>query len=228
MPNRTPILQRFLLGLSLAMAVALAATPAAAHPHVFVTASATINIEDGAIRSISHVWTFDEFYSAMAMDGIAKNKDGGYGRAELAELAQVNIDGLKEFDYFTYASLGKGPVMKVLEPKKDDYWLEYTDAKVLALHFTVPLDKPVPITSKGFNLVITDPSYFIAFDLDEKDPVKLNAAAPKSCKAFIDGPAPEPESADEKRLTGAFAEQMAQVPLNMGGVVKSIRVDCAP
>ena len=42
----------------------------------------------------------------MAIEGLDKNGDGKYDRQELSELAQVNIDGLKEFNYFTVAKLG--------------------------------------------------------------------------------------------------------------------------
>ena len=53
-------------------------------------------------RACSHKWMFDEFYTAMAIEGLDKNKDGVYDREELAELAKVNIEGLKDFAYFTF------------------------------------------------------------------------------------------------------------------------------
>ena len=198
--------------------------PAAAHPHVFVVATAIVNIENGAITSISHTWTFDEFYTAMATEGLAKNKDGGYGRAELAELAKVNVDGLKEFQYFTFPTLGKTE-LKVGDPKEGEYYLEHKDS-VLSLHFTVPLMKPVLLDAKGFAFLITDPSYFIAFELSEKDPPKLNPTAPPNCKLTVG--APKPETPEEKKLGGAFAEQMAPANLGFGEPAKSIMVSCAP
>ena len=206
----------------LAVLFGAAAQPALAHPHVFVVSTATVNIESGAIASITHTWTFDEFYTAMALEDMAKNKDGGYTREQLAELAKVNIEGLKEFDYFTYPTVGK-TLLKVAGPKPGEYYLEYKDG-VLALHFTVALEKPVPMDTKGFALVITDPSYFIAFELSEKDPPKLNAEAPKTCKLSVG--VPKDETANEKKLTGAFAEQMAPAASGMGGEAKSILVAC--
>jgi len=198
-------------------------TSAVAHPHVAVTAQATINFDNGAITSIDHVWTFDEFYSAMAVEGLPKNKDGGYGREELAELAKVNIDGLKEFGYFTFVTLDKAE-LKVADPKPGDYWLEHKNG-VLALHFKLPLAAPVLAEAKGFAVVITDPSYFIAFEMDAKDPAKLNAGAPKSCKVEVGVPKEEP--AEAKKLGGAFAEQLGGASLGMG-VAKSIMVSCGP
>ena len=82
----------------------LSAAPALAHPHVWVTASATVLYEHNTITGLQQAWTFDEFYAAMAIEGLDKNNDGVYDREELAPLAKVNIDGIKEFDYFTYAT----------------------------------------------------------------------------------------------------------------------------
>ena len=53
----------------LAMAALLAATagPATAHPHVWITVESTVLYEQGSIAAIRHQWTFDEFYTAMAI-----------------------------------------------------------------------------------------------------------------------------------------------------------------
>jgi ABC-type uncharacterized transport system substrate-binding protein len=210
------------IGLVLAvLAVAGLPQPAAAHPHVSVINAATINIDKGAIQSITHVWTFDEFYSAMAVDGLPKNAAGGYGRSELAELAKVNIDGLKEFGYFTFVTLG-GAEIKVGDPKADSYWLEHKDG-ILSLHFTVPLAKPVLQDAKGFVVTVTDPSYFIAFDMAVKDPAKLSDGAPKSCK--VDVGVPKAETAEQKKLSGVFAEQLGSASLGITAT-KSIMVTC--
>jgi ABC-type uncharacterized transport system substrate-binding protein len=206
-----------------AVAVMLSgATAALAHPHVSVTAAVTVNIDNGAIASISHVWTFDEFYTAQAIDGLPKNKDGLYGRPELAELAKVNIDGLKEFGYFTFATLDKTE-LKVGDPNPSDYWLEHNNG-VLSLHFTVPLEKPVLADAKGFGVVLTDPSYFIAFELAAKDGAKLNAAAPQNCK--IEVAEQKDETPEEKKLGGAFAQQMSSAAMLGSGAPKMISVRC--
>ena len=55
----------------------------------------------------------------------------------LAPLAKVNVESLKEFDYFTYVHL-KGEDDKPLKLKPPvDYWIDY-DKSVLTLHFTLP------------------------------------------------------------------------------------------
>ncbi|MFM9942025.1 MAG: DUF1007 family protein [Hyphomicrobiaceae bacterium] len=98
------------------------ATPVAAHPHIWVKVETTVLYANGTITGFRHKWTFDEFYTAMAIQGLDTNKDGVYSREELAELAQVNIDGLKEFGFFTQARLGE-QTLAIEAPK--DFWLEH-------------------------------------------------------------------------------------------------------
>jgi len=187
--------------------------PALAHPHVWVTVEATLLYENGAFSGISHKWTFDEAYTTMAIEGLDKNKDGIYDRAELAELAKVNIDALKDFDYFTFPILA-GQALKLGEPR--DYWLEHKNG-TLSLFFTVPFASPVLTDAKGFTFAVYDPSYFIAFDLAKTDkPVQIGTGAPKSCKLKFEQP--------EQRDTAALGP-MSQ----LGGVVslgRTIAVEC--
>jgi ABC-type uncharacterized transport system substrate-binding protein len=156
--------------------------------------------------------TFDEIYTATAIEGLDTNGDGKYDRKELSELAKVNIDGLKEFDYFTFAKLGDTPLK--FKPPVDDYWLSYTDKGILTLHFTLPLEQPLSADATGFNFAIYDASFFIAFDLAANDPVKLGAGAPAGCKAAIH----EPDDTDDiQRLNDAFSNALEAPAADGGG-----------
>lgn len=202
-------------------APAVLPTPAEAHPHVFVTTTATVVVENGAITAIDHVWTFDEFYTAMAIEGLDTNKDGKYSREELADLAKTNMEGLKEFQYFTFPKLAKSD-LKVTDPSPSDYYLEHANG-LLSLHFRLSLEKPVLTDAKGFNFTVADPSFFIAFEMDKKDPAKLSAGAPKTCRIAV-GDANEGD-ADTKRLNDAFSGQLGNAPSFLGGA-KVVTVDC--
>ena len=46
------------------------ALPAVAHPHVWVTVETTVLFEQGSISGFRHKWTFDEFYTSMAVQGL--------------------------------------------------------------------------------------------------------------------------------------------------------------
>src|SRR5262249_21007843 len=95
---RLPIFRAMLGGLLLVLGLGAAQ----AHPHVWIVAKAELVFApDGSIVAIKHAWTFDEMYSAFATQGLDKNNDGQLSREELAELAEVNVTTLKEFDYFS-------------------------------------------------------------------------------------------------------------------------------
>jgi ABC-type uncharacterized transport system substrate-binding protein len=168
----------------IAVAVAFIALclPVQAHPHVWVTVETTVLYEGGTFTGLRQKWTFDEFYTAMAIEGLDANKDGKYDREELSELAKVNIASLKDFSYFTFPLLAGEP-MKLLEPR--DYWLEHKDGN-LSLHFTLPFAAPVLPKAKGLTFSTYDPSFFIAFDLAKmENPVRLDQGSPKGCALQI-------------------------------------------
>jgi ABC-type uncharacterized transport system substrate-binding protein len=189
------------------------ASSAAAHPHVWITVETVVLYDKDTFTGLQHKWTFDEFYTAMAIEGLDKNKDGVYDREELSELAKVNIDGLKEFAYFTFPVLD-GQDVKVGDAK--DYWLEHKNG-ALSLHFTVPFVQPVAVKAKNFAYVVQDPAFYIAFLLAKTDPVKFGEGAPKSCKVHIGNPAGD----DSDRLAKAFAQLATPV-----SATKAISIDC--
>jgi ABC-type uncharacterized transport system substrate-binding protein len=70
---------------ALAALALFAAAPANAHPHVWVVARGEIVYgPDGAMQAIRYAWTFDEAFSAFAIQGLDKNNDGKLSRQEHA------------------------------------------------------------------------------------------------------------------------------------------------
>jgi len=205
--------RRMLLALAAAALPAAASVPPAlAHPHIWITFQARIVHDKGAFVAIEHTWTFDEFYSTMAVEGLDKNQDGVFDREELAELAKVNVEGLKDFSYFTFPALA-GEKLELGTPT--DYWLEHKDGR-LALHFKLPLAKPVLAEAKGLAISVRDPTYFIAFDPAKTDPVRLSEGAPKTCEARIGTP---PQAS-------ALESLQAQVSPMAPATSKAILVEC--
>jgi ABC-type uncharacterized transport system substrate-binding protein len=175
-------LRRSLALLLLACGMALATNTAQAHPHVWITASSElIYAPDGSITGVRHAWAFDDMYSSYALQGIEGKTKGAYSREELSSLAQTNVESLKEFGYFTFAK-ADGNKAKFTEPV--DYFLEYKDS-LLTLYFTLPLK--TPLKPKKLAVEVFDPSFFIDFQLADKEPVKL-AGAPASCQMKIQRP----------------------------------------
>lgn len=174
---------RQLSGLLLLMATLLFSTEAVqAHPHVWITASSELlYAPDGSITGVRHAWAFDDMFSVYALQGVEAETKGSYTHEELKELAQTNIESLKEFAYFTFAR-ADGKKEKFQEPV--DYFLDYKD-EVLTLHFTLPLKAPVK--PRQLVLEVFDRSFFIDFQMADKDPIKL-VGAPAGCQTKLERP----------------------------------------
>ena len=143
------------------------AAEAQAHPHVWVTMkSQVVYGTDGAATGVRHAWTFDDMFSTFATQGLESKEKGKFTREELAPLAQVNVESLKDFDYFTVARAnGKKADLKA----PIDYYLEFTGG-LLTLHFTLPLAAPAKAQNLDFE--VADPTYFVDFSFAEKEPVR--------------------------------------------------------
>jgi ABC-type uncharacterized transport system substrate-binding protein len=180
--------------------------PAHAHPHVWTVVHSKIQFDDEQrITGIRHAWTFDEFYSAMAVQGLDTNGDGIYDRDELEPLAKVNIESLKDFEYFTYVKAGDKEI-----PLTDpiDYELEHDAEKgVLTLTFTLPLETPLDARPAEVVIDVYDPTFFVSFTFAEQSPVVVAGQVPSGCSASLS----EPDAAAEietQALTEAFFSQL--------------------
>jgi len=181
---------------------------AAAHPHVWVTMTEELlYAPDGSVTGIRNAWAFDDMFSAFATQGIEQKTKDSFTREELAPLAQVNIDSLKEYAYFTYAKVnGKRQKDAFLPPR--DYFLDYDPkATALTLHFTLPFKTPVK--AKAIEIEIYDPEFFIDFGFSAKNPVRL-VGAPADCTLSVNKPQDDYFPA-ELRLDKNFATSEANI-----------------
>jgi ABC-type uncharacterized transport system substrate-binding protein len=209
---RSPVLR-----LVLALAAVLAAAPALAHPHVWVTMrSEVVYAADGKVAGIRQHWAFDDMFSAFATQGLASREKGKFTREELAPLAKVNVESLKEYDYFTYASVD-GKKVPLGDPLPG-YWLGYEDS-ILTLNFTLPFETPVE--AKLLKVDVYDPTIFVDFEFAKDGPVKL-VDAPSGCKldvvlpremTYAEGKALSEIPADQPNLTMAWGEKFANTIL---------------
>ena len=196
-----PPIMRVFRWLALA-APLLFAVPAQAHPHVWVSMKSEVVYDGhGMATAVRHVWSFDDGFSASALLGVDHKKQGKYTREELAPLAALNVETMKDYDYFTIAHAdGKPADFKA----PVDYWLDYTDG-VLTLHFTLPL--AAPVKAKALQVEMYDPSWFVDFSFAEKEPARL-VGAPASCKLAVARPGEGPAPA-QSRLGEAFFQNLA-------------------
>ena len=188
---------RALLVMLLALVVA---APARAHPHVWITMhTELIYAPDGKITGIRHAWSFDDMFSTFATQGLESKEKGKFTREELAPLAKVNVESLKEFGYFTFAT-ADGKKAELAEPAPG-YWLDYAD-EVLTLNFTLPFK--TPMKAKELQVEIYDPTIFVDFSFAKEKPAQL-VGAPK-CKLDVVLPR-EMTFAEGKRLSEIPADQ---------------------
>ena len=209
-----------------------APTNAGAHPHVWVTVESTALVgADRSVLGIRHKWTFDELYSSFAVQGLDKKGGNNPSREELKELAQLNIESLKEFGYFTQpqAIQASGTVEKVGLKPPVDYFLEHKDG-LLSLTFTLPFEKAVPAEKSTVAFAVVDPSFFIAFQFAKTNALSLAQGAPAGCRIELRGQANAPgaQAVDKAadKLEDAFAKALGA---GSGGasMADSVLVACA-
>jgi ABC-type uncharacterized transport system substrate-binding protein len=189
----------FCLVLAALTGLAVACGPAAAHPHVWVTVkSELVYAPDGSITGVRHAWTFDDMFSVFATQGLEAKKKGEFTREELDPLAKVNVESLKEYDFFTYARVN-GRKVEFKEPPAGYHLVFDPKETVLTLHFDLPLKTPVK--AKDLTVEVFDKEFFVDFGLAEKDPVKL-VGAPAQCKLTIGKP---------QEMGAALSQQLSQL-----------------
>jgi ABC-type uncharacterized transport system substrate-binding protein len=177
--------------------------PALAHPHVWVTVRSQIAFSpDGKVSGVIHDWTFDEMYSSFAVQGLAQPGQLAK-REDFAPLAKENAGGLAQIGYFT--------TLKIAGKAVDfgdvtDYWMEERPDHLVTFHVVMPLKTPMP-PGKFFSLLVADPEFFIDFEFDDKDAVKLDDA-PAGCSLSV--AKPKPLEADESaKLSESFFSGLA-------------------
>jgi ABC-type uncharacterized transport system substrate-binding protein len=189
-----------ILALIAAIAAALSFIDAAsAHPHVWVTMKSTVvYAPDGTVVGVRHAWTFDDMFSTFATQGLDSKKKGEFTREELQPLAKVNVESLKEYDFFTYAK-ANGKKAEFVEPT--EYHLEFKNS-LLTLHFMLPFKAPAKLQT--FDFEVFDPGYFVDFQLEEKDAVALSGA-PAGCRFTVGKP---------QEMTRELAQRLSQIGPN--------------
>lgn len=175
---------------------------ARAHPHVWVAVRSEVVFRDGKILGVRHAWEFDEMYSAFATQGLGKAGKPPT-RAELEPFAKSSTETLSEFDYFTFAKQNNA---KVAFKPPQDISMEADEKRNVTLRFFLPLETPVA-ANKPFSFQVYDPTYYVSFGLENKEPVTL-ARAPAGCSLSLVEPAPL-LATDNQKLGEAFFQNMS-------------------
>jgi ABC-type uncharacterized transport system substrate-binding protein len=170
-----------------------------AHPHILIEARTELLFNaQGQVVGVSNVWDFDDAFSAYAIQGYDSKGDGKPTREDLQPFAEINLNSLAEYGYFTRMKVD-GLNVSFAHPK--NYFDVFANEK-LTLSFTLPLAKPLDLHGKTLQLEVYDPTYFAAITFAQREPVKLVGAS-AGCESFVHRPEP---------LDPAIASQLAAIP----------------
>jgi ABC-type uncharacterized transport system substrate-binding protein len=176
-------------------ALAAAAAPASAHPHVWIEMRSDVVFdEQGQITALNLMWTFDDAYAQMAIDGLDTNGDGVYSTSELEPLTKENIASLKDYEFFTVMRFNG---QKQALGEVTEFGQIWSNDK-LQLHMQVPLKTPVDPTKGEFVAKVYDPDFFIAMDFAKDEPVTAIGTMPKNC-AIVVKPVPSDAEVEQTR-----------------------------
>jgi ABC-type uncharacterized transport system substrate-binding protein len=195
---------RWVGAVTLAVMISAISTPAWAHPHVWIVAYSDAVFDDsGRIVAINIEWEFDEFYSAVAVEGLDVNDNGRYDAEELRPLAQENLTSLSDYDYLTFVSVdgelaGFGQV--------SEFGSHFRNG-LLTLHFQLPLTVPVDPTSQAISYRMYDESFYIAIDYANAEAVTAVGNIPADCAVDLVRAAANSEDAPEAE---SFYESLVQ------------------
>ncbi|GGF04942.1 DUF1007 family protein [Stappia taiwanensis] len=181
------------------LALLVPGTQALAHPHVFVEARAEIVFDEaGRLSAVRHVWRFDEAFTAFAVQGLDADGDGTLSREELQPLAQINVESLAEYDFFTFLYKGED---EVAFGDPVEYWLDFYGGR-LTLFYTLPLKQEMITDASSLTLDVFDPTYFVAFEMTPDTPFSM-VDAPATCTLTFTPP---------PKLDEGTAMALSQIP----------------
>ncbi|MCB1518331.1 MAG: DUF1007 family protein [Hyphomicrobiaceae bacterium] len=199
------------------------AVPALAHPHLWIVSQTYIQFDDqGRVSSLRHVWTFDQAFSSWSIQGLDVNEDGEVSTDEMAELTDTYLEGLSNYDYYTYA--GQGDQDIPLENAHIAHMESRPDG--LVMDFTLNLKTPVK-PDRPFDVAVYDPEFYTAFDYVQTNPVVL-VNAPADCVESLQPPSELPQDVLDRLY--ALPPDVTQLPPDLKVAVRDssykIRVQC--
>jgi ABC-type uncharacterized transport system substrate-binding protein len=131
----------------------------------------------GAVDALGVSWTFDEFYSQFATDGIDKNKNGKFDPNELQDLANTYAKNLKDYRYFMFVETD-GKLIDTGAPTNAKAIFERGQ---LTFAFRLPLAKAVDPGAVKLSYSSFDPTYYIDIAPVATNSVVFTGSAPKAC-----------------------------------------------
>jgi ABC-type uncharacterized transport system substrate-binding protein len=156
-----------------------------AHPHIWIDAFVEVVFDRGQVTALRINWTFDPFFTAVAVADFDTDSNATLDKAEAAKLAANSAKNLKESGFFTHIWLDSD--------RLDIASLQNIDMRMeegrLNFVFTVAMPRPIDPTKTALSISFYDPSYYIEINPDPDDPLRFSGGA-APCFAFVQ---PDPQ-----------------------------------
>jgi len=174
--------------------------PASVHPHVFAEARLDVVVNpDHTVKSLRHVWRFDELFSSTVLMEFDKNSDLKLDDDELKEVADTIYKSLAEYNYFQMVTVND----KDVEMKPPAQLIANFDHDQLIVLFESEPKQPLKLSGK-VDFGVYDPTFYTAIDFVEDDKMAVPNLPPQCTHAVI---RPDPDEAlkqNQSTLTDAF------------------------
>ncbi|MES0137538.1 DUF1007 family protein [Mesorhizobium sp. M0016] len=183
------------------VALLLASTVAAgAHPHVFAEARLDLAVgADKSVKSLKHLWRFDELFSSTVLMEFDKNSDLSLDAEELDAAALTIHASLEEYNYFQMVTV-EGKDVAMTPPAR--LVTSYENNQLVIQFETQPKDT-LALAGK-VSIGVYDPTFYTAIDFTDDDKIAV-AGLPKDCTRAVVRPDPNTAIAqNQTKLTDAF------------------------
>ena len=180
--------------------LALLSVNVQAHPHAFIEMSTKPLIQDNRLIGFSVSWLLDEASSSEILYDLKATENNPKAKQKLIDDIMTNV--VNEH-YFSYLYDKDGNKVKY-SAKPLNYGVKATASKnngqLANYYFDFMLATPQPLTDNLYNLMIYDPTYYVAMYYDAKSAVDFSAV-PENCQGEMVDP-----TVDEK--TRQYAQSL--------------------
>ncbi len=196
-----------------ALSVLAIAAPACAHPHIFIDAKVTVVFDDaGNVSGLRNDWTFDKAFSVWMIQGLDTNNDRQTSAEEMQPLADENMVGLADFNFYTFA--GSQDDLLQFTPIGDQRMVFANEQTTLS--FSLAATEPRPVDGV-FELGVYDPEYYVAITVDDPSDVVLENA-PAACGVTLKPPV---EMSDELQTRlYALGPEVTELPPDLAAAMR--------
>ncbi|CAG9221272.1 ABC-type uncharacterized transport system, substrate-binding protein [Paraburkholderia sabiae] len=162
-----------------ALAALVVSGAAAAHPHVWIRYTAHVQMQGKAVIAIAETWRFSEGFPVQLVGIDTLPDNGPLDAKQTAIFREQAFSSLAGAQYFTrlYAD---GDAQPLGDPTGFRVSIDHGK---LVYTFTLPLKKPVDVTSHKISLGIWDESFFVDYEPDGANAISIDGRAASTCTA---------------------------------------------